>query len=673
MEKIGLQAVFETDDFKKGVKEYEGGLKSLDDWNGKTEQTIKSLSGQFEKLDTKLKQTHAEAKKMSDAAMQSKAGLDNMGQGLQKLTGVNTGKITQIKEGLEQIAKGFKQFTGFDIGGLVTSIGGLAGAGAVIFGAVKGFQALNDAVAPIAEKAIAVNNFADATQVSVEQASALIEVADDVGIEMGTLEAAAKAMVNQGLLPTISTIGDLAEQYQALPPGIERSQFAAKNLGRQWETLLPLMKLTKEQIANMAQGAEDAGIIIDDKLVASSLRWRDANDRLGDSLAGLKQQFIENTDLIDFVASAANLAADAFAEQGRRAEQMSEGMMPAISSGAELATQLDRINQAEKEALMDQHLQYQAMLKGIEDQAGTTADAIGAVATAILDMTQKAIAASAVSTLGKAFEAGTITADQYYASLYGLGTEFLGWTEQQIDASAAMTIANKAVQEGVLSYDEYSDVVENVTDAIGDSTDATERYNLAYEDYLSMRLEDPKATREAALQMGLYQLQAAGANAELDDIAVNLGVVKQGINNLPPEADVDMENLISRSGVAASNATEINNMLRGLPYYTASYVDIFETHYVTTIGGNAGGAGGRGTQYGGSVSPGMPTMVGERRPEMFVPYSSGFIFPSAAAFVNALGKGGTTNNTTNFNLNMTAHNVNARTVQDSYEMMRLLS
>ena len=47
MEKIGLQAVFETDDFKKGVKEYEGGLKQVTDNTARAKMESMSLGKQI--------------------------------------------------------------------------------------------------------------------------------------------------------------------------------------------------------------------------------------------------------------------------------------------------------------------------------------------------------------------------------------------------------------------------------------------------------------------------------------------------------------------------------------------------------------------------------------------------------------------------------------------------
>lgn len=57
-------------------------------------------------------------------------------------------------------------------------------------------------------------------------------------------------------------------------------------------------------------------------------------------------------------------------------------------------------------------------------------------------------------------------------------------------------------------------------------------------------------------------------------------------------------------------------------------------------GGGGGGSGGgfHQRQHGGPVSPGRPYIVGERRPELFVPNSAGRILPS----VPGMGGGGTT-------------------------------
>ena len=84
------------------------------------------------------------------------------------------------------------------------------------------------------------------------------------------------------------------------------------------------------------------------------------------------------------------------------------------------------------------------------------------------------------------------------------------------------------------------------------------------------------------------------------------------------------------------------------------------------------------TASGGPVSKGMPYIVGEQRPEVFVPGSDGYIFPSISEFeqmfARAGGRGGNNNSrTNNFNLNMNVQNANQNTVQRSFEMMRLFT
>jgi hypothetical protein len=58
------------------------------------------------------------------------------------------------------------------------------------------------------------------------------------------------------------------------------------------------------------------------------------------------------------------------------------------------------------------------------------------------------------------------------------------------------------------------------------------------------------------------------------------------------------------------------------------------------IGGNWGPVG---NAAGGDVFAGVPTIVGERRPELFVPQVNGHIFPTVGEGLAAIGAGGTTN------------------------------
>jgi antitoxin component HigA of HigAB toxin-antitoxin module len=76
-----------------------------------------------------------------------------------------------------------------------------------------------------------------------EEASKLIQAADDVQISYETLTTALEAAIRKGVEPTIEGLGGLADQYNAIQDPIERTKFLMDNFGRSGADLAPLMEL----------------------------------------------------------------------------------------------------------------------------------------------------------------------------------------------------------------------------------------------------------------------------------------------------------------------------------------------------------------------------------------------------------------------------------------------
>lgn len=369
------------------------------------------------------------------------------------------------------------------------------------------------------------------------------------------------------------------------------------------------------------------------------------------------------TDIGTVIVEVMNIAKE-------RGDDLEEGLMPSISAGAALAYNVRDIEAAMQAAKVDTYVtelgKAHAAMKGTADVASSLASQISNIAAAILDMSQKAFAAKAIDTLGKMFESGAIGAADYYQNLSALGTEFMGWTQTQIDASIATSVMNKAAEDGILLFDEWLPSTQNLIDLIGDNTTAQENYNATYEDYLASAQEGIMDTQALAVEMDGYRETISNTNTQISDMATNLAGV-------PTSVPVEMSDLVSESTTAATQAGLLKGYLDGMPDYIYTKV---VTEFVTQGGGNVTGGGGGWNPYyakGGPISAGQPAIVGDGgRPEVFVPGSDGYIFPSVGAFRNAMqGAGGSRTN--NFNLNMNVGTASPQTVQRSFEMMKLLT
>lgn len=168
-----------------------------------------------------------------------------------------------------------------------------AGAALVAFG-VKSVSEFNNA-------ALAAGKFSDATGLSNEEASRLIEVASDLGVEAGTLEGAIRRVngaarsgalaqlgveiattkdgatdVNETFLRTVEAIG-------AITDASEREAAARKVMGRSWAELAEMTTMSAEDLRDALAAVSDEQIF-DNEDVANAREYRAAMDDLKDAV-----------------------------------------------------------------------------------------------------------------------------------------------------------------------------------------------------------------------------------------------------------------------------------------------------------------------------------------------------------------------------------------------------
>jgi len=119
----------------------------------------------------------------------------------------------------------FKSLTGVSLG-FATAAG--AASGAVM--ALGKFLA--DSVNETVAYATEIDNMSRLLGISTEDTSRLVQASDDLFISQEKLQAALQAATRQGIDVSIEGLNRLSEQYLALPPGVERSEFVLKTFGR---------------------------------------------------------------------------------------------------------------------------------------------------------------------------------------------------------------------------------------------------------------------------------------------------------------------------------------------------------------------------------------------------------------------------------------------------------
>jgi hypothetical protein len=171
-----------------------------------------------------------------------------------------------------------------------------AAAGAAILGfAVK-------AIGEFQDLALAAGKFADSTNLAVEEASAFIEVAGDLGIESSVLEKAINKMNiaigkgskefnalgvevaynDKGLVDTNETFLRTVDALNRLSDGTDRSRYASAVFGKSWMEMSELISMGAGNLRTALGSVSDAKIINPEELKRAR-ELRDAQDGLRDA------------------------------------------------------------------------------------------------------------------------------------------------------------------------------------------------------------------------------------------------------------------------------------------------------------------------------------------------------------------------------------------------------
>lgn len=122
---------------------------------------------------------------------------------------------------------------------------------------------------------------------TTEETSRLIQVADDYGIEVGTLTASLQMAVRRGIVPNIETLAQLADTYKSTTDPIERARILTEKFGRGWMALTPMLDAGGDAIREAAQGIGE-GLIITAEAAQQARDYEIATDTLNDTVLELK-------------------------------------------------------------------------------------------------------------------------------------------------------------------------------------------------------------------------------------------------------------------------------------------------------------------------------------------------------------------------------------------------
>jgi hypothetical protein len=356
--------------------------------------------------------------------------------------------------------------------------------------------------------------------------------------------------------------------------------------------------------------------------------------------------------------------------------------MPAISSGAQLAQMVEEIEAANKQLKWEEYVSIMgAMYDSTHSTAGEAwnlSTAIGSISTAIVDMTQKAFANKVMETLGTAFTAGTISAEDYYTQIELLGTGFMDLSPEQIRASTSLTILNKAMTDGEISSQEYVATTASLIDLVGQSATATEKYAESSAALALAKKEDMGSAEVLARQTENYRQSMVDANTQITTMEEGLTGVTNAVDNGPYNIIVNADDAAASLLAAATQSDNFNKSLSGIANQPRQ---INFNYLVTTVYRSKGTPPstainiGPNAVYGsgGIAEANVPIVVGDAgRAEVFVPGTDGYVYPSLEAFKSAIQSLGPTSSVKNFNMNIQNLMSNQQTVQESFAILKLM-
>ena len=166
-----------------------------------------------------------------------------------------------------------------------TELASVVGLAKQAFQAAK--KVVEETVGEFTTYAKTVEDMARVTGSSAEEVSRLIQVSDDLQISTASLEQAMAGAVRKGIDPSVDSIASLADEYLALAPGLDRSQFLVEKFGRSGLEMAKLMEQGGDKIREMGAAVDDS-LIITDEAIAANQEYYAAMDNLNDIIQGVK-------------------------------------------------------------------------------------------------------------------------------------------------------------------------------------------------------------------------------------------------------------------------------------------------------------------------------------------------------------------------------------------------
>ena len=159
-------------------------------------------------------------------------------------------------------AKGALKLLGGSIGDIKSGLLSMLGPAGM---AASSLAAVGTAFVKLAKEAmnytLSVTDLASAIGSTTEEASALIEIADDMRVPISALEMGFKSMARNGIEPSLNGLADMATRFQAIQDPTQKVKFLTDNFGRSGMELARVLEMDEEALRNYLETMGDGQII----------------------------------------------------------------------------------------------------------------------------------------------------------------------------------------------------------------------------------------------------------------------------------------------------------------------------------------------------------------------------------------------------------------------------
>lgn len=498
-----------------------------------------------------------------------------------------------------------------------TELNSAISVGARVFESAGKF--INDTAGEVVNYANQVRELTVAIGATPKEASKLIQVADDMNISFQQLTSALEAGIRKGVKPTIENLSALSDEYLTLAPGVERTEFLMEKFGRTGQDLARLMELGSGKIAEMGDEIEGTARLMDQDALDAAEEYRLALDALGDAATDVKIG-------------------------------IGKGLIPELQKVTDVMTRNIRItqilNEAEDKGLINawERTRAGSFLFGSEEknlqQVEEIAKKLEGYNRMLADADKRSRSAGrstdthrqALTTLDATLDSTNRAMDEQQAILDGYSTPAQKAEQAILNAAAAEQEAYRnarnwksSLGESVSLLDRLNTMDMNFGDKIKTQLDQMKWDELGGDviqgaaGRINKALESGKITPSQAEEM-LKELAIASDTLEADMNGIDLRTLTKTIAD-DLHIPLDEAKTKAEAAIEAIKAGALEK-----------YIYTIELRYIKSF---SGGLPEDFKAAGGPVKQGLPYIVGERGPELFVPDNSGDIIPN-----NRLTSGG---------------------------------